>query len=147
MAVNEEEVKKIVAATLAKHPSGGCCDQVCAAWKELYDIRNFTSHPYGKVEVAIAEHYLYARCKVCSVEYSKFQMDLMVKGYDAAKRFGFSKYVKSNPDNPTTSPTPEALRWGLKGVEDGEKDRVSCNSRATPPTFTVPLLFKKKAGF
>ena len=147
MAVDEAEVRRIVTSTLAKHSSGGSSDQVCAAWKELYDTRNFASHPYGKVEVAIAEHYLYARCKVCSGEYSKAQMEAMVKGYDAAKRIGFSKLLKSNPDNPTTPPTEEAVQWGLKGAEEGERDRIACNPKATPPTFTVPLFFKKKTDY
>lgn len=147
MSVDETEVRRIVTATLTKHSSGGCCDQVCAAWKELYDTRNFASHRYGKIEIAIAEHYLYARCKVCSGEYSKTQMEAMVKGYNAVKRVGFSELLRSNPDNPTTPPSDEAIRWGLKGAEEGERDRISCNPKAIPPTFTVPLFLKKKTGY
>ena len=50
--------------TLGKHRAGGCCNQVCAAWKELYDLRNLTTPAFDPVSIAIAEHYLYARCKV-----------------------------------------------------------------------------------
>ena len=81
------------------------------------------------------------------VEYSKTQMEAMVKGYNAVKRVGFSELLRSNPDNPTTPPSDEAVRWGLKGAEEGERDRISCNPKATPPIFTVPLFLKKKTGY
>ena len=71
----------------------------------------------------------------------------MVKGYDAAKRSMFSKYLRSNPDNPTTPPTEEAVRWGLQGAEHGERDRLWCNPTANPPVFTVPTFFKTKTGY
>jgi hypothetical protein len=148
MAVDENNVWNIVEITLSKHKSGGCCAQVCAAWQELYNRRNFTSTAYDPVELAIAEHYLYARCKVCSGEYSQTQMNAMVRGYHLAKQqSGLRNLLKSNPDNPTSPPTEEAVSWGLTGAANGETDRVRCNLTASPPLFRMPKFFKKKTGY
>ncbi|MBI4850163.1 MAG: hypothetical protein HY808_16575 [Nitrospirae bacterium] len=97
MAVDENNVWNIIQITLSKHKSGGCCNQVCAGWDELYQCRNYASSPYDPVELAIAEHYLYARCKVCIGEYSLTQMKAMIHGYDWGKRSGLRDVLKSNP--------------------------------------------------
>ena len=147
MAVDENAVWNIVNITLAKYKGEpGCCGSVCAAWMDLYTVRNFSSSAYDPEALAIAEHYLYARCKVCSAEYSVAQMKAMVMGYDWAKRKLGDKLMRSNPEQPSTPPSDASITWGLKGADDGEADRVRCNPKADVPRFVVPTFFKKKFG-
>jgi len=148
MAVDENAVWNIVHITLSKHrASAGCCGPVCDAWQDLYNVRNFSSSPYPADALAIAEHYLYARCKVCSGEVSQTQMRAMVRGYDWAKRVAPDGIMRSNPNNPTTAPTEEEVSWGLKGADDGEADRVRCNPTSDPPKLVVPKFFKSKYSY
>jgi len=148
MAVDENNVRNLIVLTLAKHPSVGCCDGVCAAWQELYDVRNYSSSPYDAKELAIAEHYLFARCRVCSGEVSVDQMKAMVKVYTGMKKVGpLRDLLKSNPQIPTAPPSEEEIVWGLLGATDGEADRMRCNRTKSPPVVTVPKFFKKKYGF
>jgi hypothetical protein len=138
MGINENNVRNIIVATLANHPACGCCEQVRAAWQELYDMRNYASTRYDPTELAIAEHYLYARSRVCSAEVSLKQMKLLVYGYDQVKRLGegnsvVRKLIQSNTEIPPSSPTDEARKWGYLGADDGESDRLRCNASKTPP--------------
>jgi hypothetical protein len=148
MAVDENAVWNIVNITLGKHRgAGGCCGPVCDAWQELYIVRNFSSSAYDPEALAIAEHYLYARCKVCSAEVSQAQMKVMVRGYDWAKRVVPDGVMRSNRSQPTTPPSDEAIRWGLKGADDGEADRLRCNPAKEADKITVPKFFKSKYGY
>src|SRR5215470_1146264 len=146
MAVDENAVWNIVNITMAKHRgAAGCCGPVCDAWMDLYNVRNFSSSAYDPDALAIAEHYLYARCKVCSAEVSHSQMKAMVHGYDWAKRYGPD--LRTNPNVPTRKPTEEEVRWGLKGADEGEADRVRCNPASDPPKIVDTRFFKTKYGY
>ena len=85
--------------------------------------------------LAAAAHYMLARYHVCAAKAWPMQMKTIIDGYDEKKRT-----LIANGDRDMTSlaltgnrpfPPDFAIRqWAYKGADDGELDRMRCNSKA-----------------
>jgi hypothetical protein len=89
--------------------------------------------------MAAAAHYMLARYHVCAAKATPRQMNIVVEGYDAKKRFAIShgdrdlKTIALTPDNRPFPPDFAIRNWARKGSSDGEVDRLRCNSSASTP--------------
>ncbi|HEX2884892.1 hypothetical protein [Vineibacter terrae] len=101
------------------------------------------------VNLAAAEHYLFARQAVATAQVSAFQMRQMVRGYEVTKAiletFGLEGLMRTTSE-PTAPSSPDHVRWGLKGVDDGERDRLTHNGGASPPVFSRSM-YKYGSGY
>ena len=83
------------------------------------------------LDLAAAEHYLFAFFMVCKGAVSPLQMRALVVGYDAKK---WIDRAKGNPNaiattgNPVSPPNRDVVRWGLTGVSDGSREHDRCNA-------------------
>jgi len=63
---------------------------------------------------------------------------VLVCGYDAVKMvlgvFHLERLMRTTP-NPTAPASVDSIRWGLRGVDDGERDRLTYLPGSTPPSF------------
>ncbi|MBV9505655.1 MAG: hypothetical protein JO323_11700 [Acidobacteriia bacterium] len=73
------------------------------------------------VNLADAEHYLYARYLASST--GDPSVKALVTGYELKKVIdsirGARQNMRTNPKYPVLPPSVEAVKWGLKGAEDG----------------------------
>jgi hypothetical protein len=103
-------------------PSSSCCEGVDC--------------PGGSLDenLAAAEHYMLARLVVCQGAISVTQMRAMVIGYDGLKMVGLGSLIRVTR-NPTARASVGAIRWGLRGVDDGDAEHSRCNASVIPPGF------------
>lgn len=71
--------------------------------------------------LADAEHYMYARLLASST--GDLSVKALVTGYQLKKFLdsirGTEQNMRTNPKYPVLPPSMEAVKWGLKGAEDG----------------------------
>lgn len=116
----------------------GCCEAVGAAWSPILVSQRRAFNGASLVaNVAAAAHYMLARYHVCAGLASQRQMKIVVDGYDAQKRIAIAtgdrdmKSIALTPNNPPFPPDFEITKWAYKGADDGEADRLRCNSKAS----------------
>jgi hypothetical protein len=150
MSVNNARVRQIVdhAIAYARAGSTGCCGAVQQAWINLKAWRDQPPAPGATpnsldLEVAAAENYMYARATVCSGFVSRFQMNSMAIAYYASKRF----VRMPTSGNPQSAPDLGVLGWGGIGSEEGEADRLRCNSAVSPPVWRSPNEVMPLSGY
>ena len=91
--------------------------------------------------MAAAAHYLLARYHVCSAKATPRQMNLVIEGYDAKKRFAIAhgdpelKTIALTPNNRPYPPDFAIRDWAKKGSADGDVDRLRCNAGASQPVL------------
>jgi hypothetical protein len=90
--------------------------------------------------LAAAAHYMLARYHVCAAKAAAWQMKIVIDGYDAKKRGLIAdgdrdlKKIALTGNRPF--PPDFAIRnWANKGADDGEVDRLRCNSKAIRSVF------------
>jgi hypothetical protein len=83
MTLNEKYVWRLIDTALKdnENHSAGFIDSLNAAWKELRDLRQQPGGSVG-IELAAAEHYLFARWCVASGNVSKRQMIDLARLYN-----------------------------------------------------------------
>ena len=140
MAVDDTEVRNIIAAALAAQAGDTTC---CGAtWRAFRVLQARRREPGRSVDenLAAAEHYMFARAMVCSAAVSPTQMRLMVLGYDVSKMIlqivGADGAMRTT-DNPTSRASPAQIAWGLLGVRAGSSDHDRCNASVTPPLINT----------
>ncbi|HKU94193.1 MAG TPA: hypothetical protein VJR58_02900 [Vineibacter sp.] len=108
-----------------------------AAFTELRDTRRQRGRS-ADLNLAAAEHYLFARQAVANADVSAAQMRAMVHGYEWTKTvlegLGLDWLMRTTSE-PTARASSDVMRWGLKGVDDGEHDRGRYNQGKAPPAF------------
>jgi hypothetical protein len=138
MPVNSVEVRRLVDEAIANATfDGSCCGRIERAFRDLQKRRQM---PGGSLDLdlAAAEHHLFARWQVCTGHVSQEQMRGLVRGYDLKKRLD---RLLGNPNaeavtaNPVSPPDDGVRDWGLRGVVEGEADRRRCNSGTRPPVW------------
>ena len=141
MAVDDGKVRVFMMDALSAAGSdSSCCGQICKAFRILQAKRRVPGASLD-LNLAAAEHYMFAKCLVCNGTVSKAQMELLIFCYDA-KKWLDSK--TGNPDaekttaNPVSPPDEDVRRWGKQGATDGDADHDRCNADASPP-FWRPL--------
>jgi hypothetical protein len=126
MPVDDAVVKQTIRDALAHAcgPGVSCCDRVKWAFRPLQAQRQQPGNSLD-LNLAAAEHYMFARWMVCTGRVGPFQMRLLVRGYDMKKRWD---RMLGDPDreavtaNPVSPPDEDVRAWGLRGVTDGETD-------------------------
>src|SRR5262245_30997883 len=90
------------------------------------------------MNLAAAEHYMFARWLVGTGYVHQAQMRTLVVGYDAKKlleRLRGDSNASRTTANPVSPPDVDVVRWGLKGVEQGVKDHAQYFPNVKPPMW------------
>lgn len=102
-------------------------ERLLGAFTDLYKQRGREDPNDDNLELAAAEHYMYARYQVYSGESQADVMKAVVVGYDAMKLlaslpliYAVRKFVVRHS---WTRPSTDIIRWGLRGCQDGEANR------------------------
>lgn len=139
MPTSDQRVNGFIVAAMAaaRGSADACCGQICAAFRVLQAERQQPGRSLD-LDLAAAEHHLFARCMVCSGTVSAMQMKIMTIGYDAKKHLD---RVIGDPnreqvtDNPVSPPDADVVRWGISGADEGSADRDRCNPGVSPPLW------------
>jgi hypothetical protein len=138
MPVNDDNVRAIIARAVSNGGnSDACCGKVSVGFRQLQAERRVPGASLD-LDLAAAEHYLFARFMVCTGTVSPTQMRALVIGYDAKK---WIDRARGDPDatattgNPVSPPDMGVVQWGLKGVSDGSGDHARCNAAVEPPLW------------
>ena len=140
MSVNDTEVRRIIQEAMNAvpgDPSDTCCGRVRQAFRRLQARRQQPGQSLD-LELAAAEHNLFARWMVCSGNVSTFQMHLLVDGYSLKKiidRMRGDPNAEAVTDNPVSPPDPGVHMWGRLGVIEGGRDHDRCNSGTSAPLW------------
>lgn len=139
MAVEDTVVERLIAEALVKNgwtESGGL-DPLEKAFRSLQARRQAPGNSLD-LNLAAAEHYMFARWVVGTGEVSVTQMKVMIVGYDAKKLYD---RVAGNPDkervtaNPVSKPDGDVVLWGLAGAEQGALDMKRFPPASKPPLW------------
>jgi hypothetical protein len=138
MATNDRHVRSLIAGAMANPGTAdACCGQVEVAFRSLQTARRVPGASLD-IDLAAAEHYLFARWLVCAGAVSTMQMHALIVGYDAKK---WIDRVRGNPNavatttNPVSPPDRDVVRWGLAGMTEGSHDHDRCNAGVRPPLW------------
>jgi hypothetical protein len=124
----------------ALNSAGTCCGAVGAAWSPILVNQRRLPGASLIANLAAAAHYMLARYHVCAAKAAAWQMKIVIDGYDAKKRGLIAdgdrdlKKIALTGNRPF--PPDFAIRnWANKGADDGEVDRLRCNSKAIRSVF------------
>ncbi len=150
MSVNDDKVREIIARALGNGGDGDtCCGQTRIGFRQLQKERRVPGASLD-LDLAAAEHYLFARFMVCAGAVSAMQMRALVIGYDIKKwidRAGGDPNATATTSNPVSPPDLDVVRWGLSGVSDGSNDHDRCNPSVKPALWTpLEKVFGKGRG-
>ena len=126
MAVNEENVWRLIHTALKRNEAHGsdAIDSIDAAWQEL---RGLGEKPGGSMDldIAAAEHYLFARWYVASGNMSKRQMIDLFKWYYMKTRWVAAMDIPTDDapaDTPVQAPDIGVVTFGILGAIQGAAD-------------------------
>jgi len=118
-----------------------CCNAIRHAWASVL-VKQRRMVVGGKpasliANLAAAAHYMLSRYHVCDAKVFPSRMKIIIDGYDADKRLtiaaGDSKMKSVGlTSNPPFPPDFGIRRWAYKGADEGEGDRMRCNSKTWP---------------
>jgi hypothetical protein len=138
MPVNDTKVSTIIADALNNTGnSDACCGKTELGFRNLQAARRVPGASLD-MDLAAAEHYLFARFMVCTGTVSAMQMRAFVVGYDIKKwidRVRGNSNAAATTGNPVSPPDRGVVRWGLQGVVDGQTDHDRCNKAVSPPMW------------
>jgi hypothetical protein len=139
MPTNDDRVSQFIAwaNSSAAGSADACCGQTCAAFRILQAERRKPGKSLD-LDLAAAEHYMFARCMVCTGTVSKTQMKALTIGYDLKKhldRATGDPNKEATTSNPVSPPDWDVVEWGLAGANDGDDDHDRCNSGAHAPLW------------
>ena len=140
MSVNDTEVRRITSEAINRapiNPRDTCCGRVRNAFRNLQSRRQIPGASLD-LELAAAEHYMFARLMVCSGHVSQTQMRMLVDGYHMKKmidRLRGDPNAEAVTSNPVSPPDPGVHQWGRVGLIDGQADHDRCNSGVSPPIW------------
>ena len=137
MGTDVENVRRTVATAMKNQEKNArnFIEILQLAWIELRDRRQ---KPGGStdLDLAAAEHYLFARFMVASGEVREGQMETLVEGYYLKKQWDLQS---GNPNamavgaNPVSKPDKGVMNWGLLGAKHGADDHTKYKISRTPP--------------
>ncbi len=117
-----------------------CCQAVGQAWSPILVQQRRVPGGSLIANLAAAAHYMLSRYHVCAAKASQFQMKIVIDGYDDKKR---KLIVDGDKDlkgialtgNRPFPPDFAIRKWAYKGADEGEADRLRCNSEAWRPVI------------
>ena len=139
MPTNDARVSQIILQYLsnAGWREDSCCGILQQAFRSIQAFRQKPGNSLD-VDVAAAEHYLFARSTVCTGFVSSTQMKALVIAYDVKK---ILDRARGDPNaarvttNPVSPPDWDVVLWGLAGCDEGSADRDRCNADISPPMW------------
>jgi len=142
--LEDDEVRRVINESLMRGSAGRrgepCCGVVAAAWVDILVPQRRLPGGSLIANVAAAAHYMLSRYHVCAAKAFPWEMKTVIDGYDEKKRRLIAngdrdlKGIALTGNRPF--PPDFAIRkWAYKGADDGEADRVRCNSKARRPVF------------
>jgi hypothetical protein len=138
MPVNDTNVQAIIDRALSNSGnSDACCGRVGIGFRQLQTERRVPGASLD-LDLAAAEHYLFARWMVCTGTVSAMQMRALVIGYDAKKWIDSARgdpNATATTGNPVSAPDLGVVQWGLRGASHGSTDQTRCNASADPPLW------------
>lgn len=148
--LDDDGVRRLIFDSLNRakqiNPGGACCQDVAKAWVPILVKQRQVPGQSTISNLAAAAHYMLSRYHVCAALATPSQMKTVIDGYDSKKRLDIATGDVNLSGVGITSnrqfPPDFAIRdWAYKGADDGEADRLRCNSKASPP-----LIFPKVNG-
>jgi len=139
MAVDDKTVQSHIDSYQGRYLRSEQLERNRLAFRAIKDFRNSAGDSTDE-SLAAAEHYLFARYMVSNTVVSKTQMVAMVLGYDGVKAVAqTNRYTEAamrhNPVRATSKVSAASISWGLKGADDGEKDRAKYSPGASVPAW------------
>lgn len=138
MPTNDANVRTLIASAMTNPGNGdACCGRVEVAFRNLQNERRKPGKSLD-IDLAAAEHNLFARFMVCTGTVSPLQMRTLIVGYDAKKWIDRAKgdpNATATTANPVSPPDLDVMRWGLTGVSEGSRDHDRCNAGVRPPAW------------
>jgi hypothetical protein len=147
--LDDDGVRQLIQSSLAQGAltaAGQCCKAVELAWSPILVAQRQVPGKSLIANLAAAAHYMLSRYHVCAALATQRQMKIVIEGYDAKKRIdiGSGNLNLEGAGVTANRPFPPdfAIRdWAYKGADDGEVDRLRCNSKARQP-----LIFSNVGG-
>jgi hypothetical protein len=139
MPVSDPKVRLIVDQAMGRglRAANTCCGQTEIAFRDLQAQRRLPGKSLD-LDLAAAEHYLFARWMVCTGTVSPNQMRTLVIGYDAKKlidKWRSTPNKLQTTPNPVSPPDSDVVGWGLRGADDGSADHDRCNASVRAPMW------------
>lgn len=135
-----QEITSALSRAQPGRPGEPCCGVIKAAWLDVLVPRRRAPGGSLIANLAAAAHYMLARYHVCAAKAWPHQMRIIIDGYDEKKRMLIAKGDRDMKGVALTGNRPfppdfAIRRWAYKGVDDGESDRMRCNSNAIRSPF------------
>jgi hypothetical protein len=139
MPTNDANVQRIITDAIGTASDDGdpCCGRLGNAFRALQAQRQQPGHSLD-LDLAAAEHYMFARWMVCTGFVSPTQMRVLTSGYDLKKRLDRllgSPNREQVTSNPVSPPDRDVVRWGHLGVDAEAVDHDVCNAGTKPPLW------------
>jgi len=130
-----QEINSALSSAGAGRADEPCCGVIQAAWLDILVPRRRLAGGSLIANLAAAAHYMLARYHVCAAKAWPHAMRTVIDEYDAKKRRLIANGDRDMKGIALTGnrpfPPDFAIRqWAYKGVDDGERDRIRCNSGA-----------------
>ena|SRR5215475_11646178 len=127
-------VHEILSDMYAAVPGSNVQDRLYTAWIRLRNRRE--AGACSDEELAIAEHYAYARYVVAKDGYTNY-MKMLVLGYSAIKALGLKGLLPKTGRCEVSSFSRLEYNWSSRGADDGLEDYLlgskSSNYELRPP--------------
>lgn len=158
--LDDAEVQKLIDGALSRakvavvgdkaYEGEPCCGVLRYAWLKVLVPQRQEPGKSLISNLAAAAHYMLARYHVCQAKASQWQMKAIVEGYDVKKRVAIARGDTELKSMALTTNRPfppdfAIANWAKNGAVDGEKDRLRCNSTASPPII-APNVNQKEWG-
>lgn len=134
---DHQMIKNIVATSLALATGSNALDKLFDAWSHTRNLRE--NGGCGDDNLAVAEHYLYARYYVAEAGYLGWtKMQALITGYNTLKVTGLKGFLPETGACKVTSFSQVDVDWSFRGADDGLND--SRKGSKSPQVLEAPDL-------
>ena len=128
-------ISNIIATAFALATGITAQDQLFDAWSHTRNLRE--NGACGDQNLAIAEHYLYARYYVAKEgHWGWTKMQALITGYNVTKKVGLEGLLPQTGVCQVTPFSKLDVAWSFQGADDGLDDYL--NGSQTPQTLNAP---------
>jgi hypothetical protein len=118
---DHNKVHQIILERLKAAKGAFAIDRLFSAWSDTRNLRE--NGGCSDENLAIAEHYLYARYYVADNGFTGWAyMQALITGYEGIKMFGGKGLLPETGKCKVTPFDPKAALWALDGTDDGLSD-------------------------
>lgn len=111
----------IVSTSLTLATGSNAVERLFDAWSHTRNLRE--NGGCGDENLAIAEHYLYARYVVADEGHAGWaKMQALITGYNVIKIFGGKGLLPQTGKCKVTNSSPLDIAWSFQGADDGLND-------------------------